>query len=288
MKIPINTLSALKVYFKNELAPYFDQGELESMYFIVLEHYFKLSKKEVLMAPDQRLSESDLLKIIYCVKDLKESKPLAYVLGEWEFYGLPFYVNEHTLIPRPETEELVDLIIKENNGPLQLMDIGTGSGCIPVSIKKFGLEFMVSAVDISKEAIVIAKNNALKNNVEVDFFEWDILVNKNKKLPQKMDVIVSNPPYIPIQDQKEMHKNVLDYEPHLALFVANNEPLLFYDAISDFALLNLNQQGKLYFEIHEKLGEEVTQLLTSKGYTAVKLIKDINGKNRIVKATLVY
>jgi release factor glutamine methyltransferase len=287
MKMPNNTLTSIKAYFKNELNSFFDATEIESMFSIVVEHYFNITKKDFILTPDKRLSESDLLKVIYCVKGLKTKKPLAYILGEWEFSGLPFKVDENTLIPRPETEELVNLIIKENEGDLNVLDIGTGTGCIPVALKKQNNNYQVFAVDVSKEALKIASQNALLNEVEVTFLEYDILKNRNSNFQQQLDIIVSNPPYIPESDKADMDANVLDFEPHLALFVANHEPLLFYDAIADFAKINLKNNGRLYFEIHANYGNETLALIESKGFSNVKLIKDINGKDRIVSAQLI-
>lgn len=286
MKIPDNTIGAVKAYFKSKLSPYFDAIEIDSMYYVVMHFYFELTKSQLILSEEKRLSESDLLKIIYAVKDLKKNKPLAYILSEWEFFGLPFKVNEHTLIPRPETEELVQLILDENHGDINLLDIGTGTGCIPISLKKHMKNWNVKGLDVSVNALDIAHKNAELNNVDVSFFQYDILQNKKSQLDIKLDVIVSNPPYIPERDKEQMNENVLNYEPHLALFVENNEPLLFYDSISDFAINNLHNGGKLYFEIHEKYGNEVVDLLVQKGFEKVELIKDINGKDRIVKSLL--
>ncbi|MCB9360262.1 MAG: peptide chain release factor N(5)-glutamine methyltransferase [Flavobacteriales bacterium] len=285
--MPDNTLISIKAYFKNELNSFFDASEIESMFYITVEHYFSITKKDFILTPDKRLSESDLLKVIYCVKGLKTKKPLAYILGEWEFFGLPFKVDENTLIPRPETEELVDIILNENEGNLSVLDIGTGTGCIPIALKKQNNNYQVFAVDVSKEALNVATQNAGLNEVEVTFLEYDILKNRNSTFQQQLDVIVSNPPYIPESDKIQMANNVLDFEPHLALFVANSEPLLFYDAIADFAKKNLKNKGKLYFEIHEKFGIEVVNLLAKKGFSNTQLIKDINSKNRIVSAQLI-
>tara|TARA_R110001592_G_scaffold231794_1_gene488964 strand:- start:2393 stop:3256 length:864 start_codon:yes stop_codon:yes gene_type:complete len=286
MKMPDNTLTSIKAYFKNELNSFFDATEIESMFSIVVEYYFNITKKDFILTSDKRLSESDLLKVIYCVKGLKTKKPLAYIIGEWEFFGLPFKVDENTLIPRPETEELVDIILKENEGELSVLDIGTGSGCIPIALKKQHNNYHVFAVDVSKEALNIASQNAELNEVEVTFLEYDILKNSNSNFQQQLDVIVSNPPYIPESDKADMDANVLGFEPHLALFVANHEPLLFYDAVADFAKINLKNNGKLYFEIHENYGKEIIQLLNKKGFGNTELITDINGKNRIVKASI--
>ncbi|MBI2279889.1 MAG: peptide chain release factor N(5)-glutamine methyltransferase [Bacteroidetes bacterium] len=285
--MPENTIKAVITYVRSKLNEYYPTSELNSMLYIMLDKFFDVSKKEVVIGNEKRLSESELLKIIYAVKDLKKHRPLAYILGEWEFFGLPFIVNEHTLIPRPETEELVQLIIEENELPnVSILDIGTGSGCIAISLKASIPNSHVFAYDVSKEALGVAKQNANKNNVEVTFKEVDIL-NDEEDLTLKLDVIVSNPPYIPVKDKDSMDKNVLEYEPHLALFVENEQPLLFYIAIAEFAKKHLTNRGKLYFEIHEGLGNEVNNMLESKGFYNIELVKDMNGKNRMVKCSFV-
>lgn len=287
MKMPDNTIKAVITYVRGELAELYPAPELNSMLYIMLDKFFDVSKKELMLGMEKRLSESELLKIIYAVKDLKKHQPLAYILGEWEFFELNFMVNEHTLIPRPETEELVQLIIKENklSNPTML-DIGTGSGCIAISLKKNIPNSKVFAYDVSKEALAVAQQNANKNNVEVTFKEIDIL-NDKEDLTFRFDVIVSNPPYIPLKDKDSMNKNVLDYEPHLALFVENEQPLLFYTVIAEFAKKYLSKNGKLYFEIHKDLGNEVKNLLETKGFINVEIVDDMNGKNRMVKCCFV-
>lgn len=286
MKMPENTIKAVITYVKSELIGFYPAHELNSMLYIMLDKFFDVSKKEVLIGSEKRLSESELLKIIYAVKDLKKHKPLAYILGEWEFFGLPFIVNEYTLIPRPETEELVQLIIEENElSNVSILDIGTGSGCIAISLKATIPNSQVFAYDVSKEALGVARQNANKNNVEVTFKEVDILNDDDVTL--KLDVIVSNPPYIPVKDKDSMDKNVLEYEPHLALFVENEQPLLFYTAIAEFAKNHLTNNGKLYFEIHESLGNEVKNMLETKGFSNIEIVNDMNGKNRMVKCSFI-
>jgi release factor glutamine methyltransferase len=281
MKMPNNTLTAVISYIKTELSTLYEETEINSMTYIMLEHFFSISKKEVILEKEKRLSESELLQIIYAVKDLKKQKPLAYIFGEWLFYGLPLKVNQHTLIPRPETEELVQLVINENQSKkLRILDIGTGSGCIAIALKKQLPESTVTAFDVSEEALITAKQNALLNEVEVTFKQVNIL--NASSIVEQFDVIVSNPPYIPIKDKEMMSKNVLDFEPHLALFVENDNALLFYKAIAQFALTNLTKNGKLYLEIHENLGREVKSLFEKTGFETVKIINDMNGKNRIV------
>lgn len=285
MKISDNTLQAVIRFFKTELIDYFPEQEINSMLYIVLDKTFEIRKKDVLLGSNRLFSESELLKIIYIVKDLKKHKPLAYILGEWEFYGLPFKVNEHTLIPRPETEELVQLILDENNNEnASILDIGTGSGCIAIAFKKNRPNASVSAFDVSIQALETAKNNALLNDVAIHFQEIDILTTK--QLKTNYDLIVSNPPYIPLKDMNEMDKNVTDFEPHLALFVEDNNPLIFYKAIAELAKKHLTNHGKLYVEIHEKLGDKVKALFESIGFKEVVIVKDINEKDRIVKCLM--
>ncbi len=282
MKMPNNTIKSAKSYFKDELVSFYGASEIEQMMSIVFQYYFHLTKVDLLLSNENTLSESELLKVVYTVKGLKQFKPLAYILGSWEFYGLSFSVNEFTLIPRPETEELVGLILKENQGNLSVLDIGTGTGCIPIALKKNNKNFIVSAMDISDGALSVAKENAISNDVEVSFVKYDILEKRKKSFSKKFDIIVSNPPYVTTDEKELMSENVLNYEPHLALFVENETPLIFYDAISDFALINLNDGGKLYFEINEKYGNEVKLLLEKKGFKNVNIVKDINTKDRIV------
>ncbi len=273
-------------YFKNELAESYDDKELQQIIDITFCYYLNLTKVDLLIDKAKSISESQKQKILGVIEELKNHKPLAYILGEWEFYGLPFKVNKHTLIPRPETEELVELILKENKEGGSIIDIGTGTGCIPIALKTNNSKYNVFAVDISEEAIKIAKENALLNNVIVDFSVYDIIKNRNNELTNKFDTIVSNPPYIPQKEKTLMSKNVLDFEPELALFVDNEEPLIFYEAIADFAQLNLADNGKLYFEINENYGDEVCDMLKNKAFKNINIVKDINDKDRIVKCQI--
>lgn len=283
MKMSQNNLQAVIAYFKSQLTDFYVDTEILAMQTIVLEHYFGMDRASITLNPSQLFSESDLLKIINTVKRLKQKEPLAYILGEWEFYGLTFKVDENTLIPRLETEELVALIVNENKAVKSIIDIGTGSGCIALSLKAELPTATVFAWDVSEMALEKVKENAALNQLEITTEYVDILSSKSNVLQQKVDVIVSNPPYIPMQEKQLMNDNVLNYEPHLALFIADNEPLLFYDAISDFAKISLKIGGKLYFEINENYGVETQQLLIKKGFNNVEIVKDMNGKDRIVK-----
>lgn len=219
------------------------------------------------------------------LRQLVNGTPYQHVVGFTVFYGRKFLTNKHALIPRPETEELVDWIVTENevSAPM-ILDIGTGTGCIPISLKGEIPRAICRGVDVSEEALKVAKNNASKNEISVEFSELDIL--KDSLSEKEFDIIVSNPPYIPNADKAKMHKNVLDYEPGIALFVDDNSPLVFYQAIAEKGRESLKKGGKLYFEIHESFGKEVCELLSSLGYSDVELRKDLQGKDRMVRGIL--
>jgi release factor glutamine methyltransferase len=293
MRIASNKINDIIRFFREELKDIYEKEELEIIIGYCFEEYLDIKRSELILKGNETLSESELLKFNFAVKELKTHKPIQYVLGKSDFYGLKFKVNEHVLIPRPETEELVDLIIKEFQvsdfkSQISILDIGTGSGCIPIALKKNLTNTSIYALDISRDALEVAQQNAKMNEVEVDFVLDDILNPKSLILnPDSLfDIIVSNPPYVRISEKEEMQKNVLDHEPHLALFVSDNDPLLFYKAIADFAIKKLNPDGKIYFEINYMYGEELKQLLESKGFKNVLLLKDINNKNRILRGTI--
>ena len=266
-------------YFIKQLSGIADEREIISWAYISIEHCLDYNRSDCIIHADKQITTelSDRFKQI--IAALKTNKPVQYILGETEFYGLKFIVNEHTLIPRPETEELVDWILKEEFS--SALDIGTGSGCIPIVLAK-NTNAIISAIDVSEDALVVAKENAKINGVEINFFRQDIL--KTTTLP-KVDVIVSNPPYVLESEKELMLENVLEYEPNLALFVADNNPLLFYKKIGELAAKSLNCEGKLYFEINEKYGNEILEMLRKIGFVDIALKKDINDKNRMLKAT---
>jgi release factor glutamine methyltransferase len=243
----------------------------------------------------QTVSDDDVEKMKQSIQRLQSNEPLQYITGKAHFYGLEFKVNKHVLIPRPETEELVELILKSHSDRYRdthpkspiILDIGTGSGCIPIALKKNLPEADVSAVDISTEALEVAKENAVSNKVDVMFIEADILsIDVDAKIPREFTVIVSNPPYITDSEKAAMHNNVLDHEPHLALFVPDAEPLLFYKAITDFATRHLQKGGALYFEINAAYGKEIEAYMIQHGFTATQIIKDMQGKERMVSGML--
>lgn len=283
MFTPTNKLVDLLPYFKRKLVDLYDDREIENIFAWVCHHRFNLNRNEI-KSEGIRLSESELLDFRSVVKRLEKHEPIQYILGEVEFYNCTIKVNQNTLIPRPETEELVDLILKENRGEGILLDIGTGSGCIPIALKKANPAYAVYALDISPEALEIARKSAELNKVEVQFMKKDILVDALEDLPQ-FDLIVSNPPYVLESDKAAMSPNVLEFEPHLALFVADTDPLLFYRRIAQVAASKLKAGGKLYVEIHENFGLQTVDLLNDHGYQNILIIKDMQGKDRMVSAT---
>lgn len=281
-------LITFKKYFNSELKGIYPETEIQSFFNILIEFQLKLNRIDVALQPNSKIASNNLKFLQKSLIDLKKQKPIQYIIGETEFYGLKFIVNKNVLIPRPETEELVDWIVNESKAEskkskVKILDIGTGSGCIAVSLAKNLTNAEVYTIDISSEAIKTAKINAKNNNVNVRFIKVDIL--NLDKLPLKFDIIVSNPPYVRELEKEQMQENVLENEPHLALFVENNNALLFYDKIADLAKNNLTKNGKLYFEINQYLGKETIELLASKGFTNIELRKDIFGADRMTKAT---
>jgi release factor glutamine methyltransferase len=271
---------------KTELSPIYDTREAENISVILIEYFFELSKTQILMdAPFTTLDDEILNNLNECVSRLLKHEPIQHILGETEFYGLPFYVNESVLVPRPETEELVAWILEDNQAKesFRLIDLGTGSGCIPITIKKEKKKADVSGLDLCHEALSVAKDNADLNEVNVYWIQDDIL-NFSYNEHKKYDVIVSNPPYITLEEKKEMAKNVLDYDPEIALFVFNDDPLLFYKKIADYGTEHLAIGGSLYFEINEKFGQQTVNMLVDKGFSDVLLRQDLNGKDRMVRA----
>jgi release factor glutamine methyltransferase len=275
----VEKVSNIIPYFIKQLSGIADEREIISWACISIEHCLDYNRSDCIIHADKQITTelSDRFKQI--IAALKTNKPVQYILGETEFYGLKVIVNKHTLIPRPETEELVDWILKEEFS--SALDIGTGSGCIPIALAK-NTNAKISAIDVSEDALRVAKRNAVINGVEINFFRQDIL--KTDALPN-VDVIVSNPPYVLESEKELMLDNVLEYEPNLALFVADNNPLLFYKKIGELAAKSLNCKGKLYFEINEKYGNEILEMLRKLGFVDIALKKDVNDKNRMLKAT---
>ncbi len=287
MKNKILNLSELKSNFKTALSEVYPSEEIQSFFNILCEKYLHLSRIEIALNSEKIISKEDVEMFQQTLLRLQNHEPIQYIIGETEFYGLTFKVNKHTLIPRSETEELVEWILDNSEFRIQnseLLDIGTGSGCIAVSLAKNLSEAKVSALDISEEALKIAQQNAELNKVKVEFFQTDIL--KTKTLPRKYNAIVSNPPYVREMEKRQMQQNVLNYEPDSALYVKDEDPLLFYRVISKLAKDHLQPNGKLFFEINEYLAEELILLLKSEGFQNIEVKKDIFGKDRMIKCSL--
>ncbi len=253
----------------------------------VVETISGFSNSSRLLHKHDLLSEAQENRWKQIKERLLQKEPMQYALGEAHFYGLSFFVNEHVLIPRPETEELVEWMVSElnaNKPNARILDIGTGSGCIPVSLKKQLPGAQVSALDISEKALTVAAQNARQHQTEVTFYHADVLDAAQWEALPQFDCIVSNPPYILPNEAADMHGNVLQFEPHLALFVPGNDPLLFYNAISRFAKKQLHTCGSLFFEINEAFAKETVALLSAMGFVQIELKQDMQGKDRMVKA----
>ncbi|MBQ8760505.1 MAG: peptide chain release factor N(5)-glutamine methyltransferase [Bacteroidales bacterium] len=286
MKVASNLVRDIKKYYREQLCSIYDYDEANSLVLILLEHYFKIDKIKMALDPDLRLSESEMLTFHFAVKDLLKNKPIQYIIGETEFCDLKFKVNENVLIPRPETAEMIFKIVNSQqstvNSHCSIIDIGTGSGCIAISLAKAFPNSKIYALDISEEALKVAKENAINNNVNINFIQDDILNLKNK-IETKFDIIVSNPPYVRELEKAEMHNNVLEWEPHKALFVSDNDPLIFYRSILEFAKTHLKENGEIWFEINEYLSKEMTALCHELGFSDVNIYKDFRGKERVVR-----
>ena len=287
-------LKNYKTTFLQELSSLYEEQEIESFFYIILEKLHGLKRIDLALNPQTVMDGAHLKQWKNIVAELKKQRPVQYIFGETTFYGLSFLVNENTLIPRPETEELVELIIESTNyelrnTKLKVLDIGTGSGCIAISLAKYLPTSEVFAIDISEKALATAKKNAELNKVAIDFISTNILdivtLSAVAGLDKQFDIIVSNPPYVRNLEKDEIKPNVLEYEPHLALFVDDIDPLLFYRKIAELAIKNLNPNGKLYFEINQYLGKETVELVKSFGFKNVKLIKDIYGNDRMIEGT---
>lgn len=284
-------LKDLQHIFHKELDAVYGKEEVDSFFFICTEHYLDLPRFQLTLQPEFTLNKSETDTFFKVLEDLRQENPIQYILGETEFYGLSFKVNQNVLIPRPETEELVDLIIRchserSDESQPKILDIGTGSGCIAISLAKNIPNAKVYALDVSDKALEVAKQNAKLNNVEVTFIEADILNETSWDLVfehLEFNTIVSNPPYVRNLEKLEIKPNVLDNEPHLALFVEDDNPLQFYKAITNFAFNNLKPKGELFFEINQYLGNDTKQLLVDANFGAIELLKDLNGNDRMLK-----
>ncbi len=286
------TLLEFKQKLLTELNQLYPKNEIDSFYKLLIDYQLNYSSVDIALNPHVEITSENLDFLLTTLTALKQEKPIQHILGETAFYGFPFKVNEHTLIPRPETEELVDWILQEvrpynKETKLSILDIGTGSGCIAISLAKHLQGATVYALDVSENALQIAKQNAHLNEVDIHFIHTDILeVSNLSELNSdalKFDIIVSNPPYVRNLEKKEVSANVLLHEPHQALFVTNNNPLLFYDKIAELAREGLSKNGQLFFEINQYLSIETVDLLKGKNYSKIDVKKDLFDNFRMIK-----
>ncbi len=280
----MNKIKNLKQKFTNELKFLCEFNEIVSIFNIVINHIKSYSAIQITLNQEEELSKIEVDEINLILEELKKEKPIQYIIGETEFYGLKFKVTPDVLIPRMETEELVDFVLKsiDKKTNIKIIDIGTGSGCIPISIKKNSPNSIITAIDISEEALEIAKYNANENNCEINFIQDDILNPSFSKYINQYDIIISNPPYVMESEKAKMKNNVLNYEPHLALFVEDENPLVFYEAIIKFSKTKLSANGLIVFEFNEALGQQMIELAMKNNFIFFKILKDINGKDRFL------
>ncbi|GGC67209.1 release factor glutamine methyltransferase [Pedobacter quisquiliarum] len=277
---------ALKQHFSQSLISLYEEQESSSLFFIALQKVESCTRMQFLEKQQTEVPDGTAATLMHILEDLKSGKPIQYILQEAWFYRLKFRVNPAVLIPRDETEELVDLIIRQEkstaNSSRELLDIGTGSGCIAITLKKNLPWIEVSALDVFEAALEVAKQNAQDHDVSIQFIHADALSYTSTVL---YDVIVSNPPYVKEDERADMHGHVLNHEPHQALFVSNDDPLIFYRSIATLALKNLKQGGRLYFEINEFLGAEMLELMERLGFKEIQLHKDLQAKDRMLSCT---
>ncbi len=283
------TIHAFKSFFTTTLTPLFPVTEIDTFFFLLMEALLDMQRIDTVLKAQEEIPASKFSELKKALHRLEKEEPIQYILGTTEFYGLPFTVTPDTLIPRPETEELVAWVL-ESLSPTKnttILDIGTGSGCIPIALKKSCKNTLVSAIDISNEALSIAKKNAIKNETDIQFHQADILTTSSLSFTntEEFDLIISNPPYVRELEKAEISNNVLQNEPHLALFVSNENPLLFYSKIAELATKHLTESGLLFFEINQYLGKETVAMLRKKGFSNIELRKDIFKNDRMLKAT---
>ena len=292
-------LKEIKNIFHKELDAIYSKEEVDSFFYLLIEHYLALQRFVLAVQPDLIVSKEEEQPLFEALSQLRLERPIQYIIGKTHFMDMDFTVAENVLIPRPETEELVQWVIdeyhtignqgdaiKKQNKDLRILDIGTGSGCIAIALAKNLPDAKVTALDVSSEALDVAKQNAVDNAVRIKFVHADVL--QLEELDGKFDSIVSNPPYVRMLEKKEMRRNVTEYEPDLALFVSDDDPLVFYRAICRFAEKNLKISGTLYLEINQYLAKETEQLLKDHNFSEIELRKDIFGNNRMLKGKLSY
>lgn len=289
-------------YLKEQLKELYDEQEAANIASLAIENITGFSKTERIFKKQEQLSLSQSHELENYLRRLKVGEPIQYIMNKCWFYGMELYVDKNVLIPRPETEELVQWIVDDvkasgkdvfarkpgeadETTQLKILDIGTGSGCIVLALKKTMPKAEVWGCDVSEGALNVARRNGSALDIRVDFQGMNFLDEAQQKLLPTVDIIVSNPPYVPLKDREEMHLNVVDHEPHTALFVSNNDPLIFYKALSEFGKKRLYGNGSIYMEIHEGLGQDVIDLFKKNGYTHTQLKKDMQGKDRMVRAS---
>ena len=286
------TLHEARAVLTKELKTIYDNDELKNIIDLVLEYITNMPRSEQVKTKLAYLTCTQLEAIDSITERLKTNEPVQYVLGEAWFGGMKFKVNKNVLIPRPETEELVDWVVKEIENlklkieNLRILDVGTGSGCIPITLKKKLPNAAISAIDVCSDALFIATENAIEHNTDVDFILLDFLHEEKWQELGQFDIIVSNPPYVKQSEKDGIHVRVKEFEPHLALFVPDNDALLFYKKLSDFSLKHLKKGGNLFVEINETLGAAVIELFKSAGFMDTELKKDMHGRDRMGKAAV--
>ncbi len=285
----MRTIKDVFVTYKENLLTLYDTNEIEALTLLVISEITHLSKAYIKAFPEKEITIEQSETLNNTLSRLQTGEPIQYILGHTEFYGLPFKVNPSVLIPRPETEELVEWALASVSSSQlavgKILDMGTGSGCIAISLKKYLPNADVSAIDISNEALKTARQNAELNEVEINFIHADMLNLTNQSLiTNHYSLIISNPPYVTLHDKTQMHTNVTDFEPHSALFVPEDDPLIFYKAIADFAIKNLASDGLLFLEINENSGKQTVDLLKNKGFKNIELRKDMSGRDRMICA----
>jgi release factor glutamine methyltransferase len=287
MFVSSNSGFSVKKYFQERLFDLYSEREIRFFFQAIVEHRLDLNSSELLLSDKLLFSESDLLYFRSVLKRLQSHEPFQYILGETFFYNIKILCDSRALIPRPETEELVDWVLDslEVKRAYNILDICTGTGCIALALKSKLLASKIYATDLSQDALALAKKNAISLNLSVDFLiENALLGDPGNFLSDSLDVIISNPPYIPVKDKQYMEKNVLDFEPNLALFVSDDNPLIFYKAITEKANTCLKKEGLLFFELHEQYALETKELVQRFGFNSVEIKQDLQGKNRMLRA----
>jgi len=278
------TIKALQEAFQKRLNPLYEKGEINSFFYLLSEAYLHKTRLDIALEPYEALNDDHTHLFLKALEQLSKEYPIQYIIGETEFMDLAFEVNEQVLIPRPETEELIRWILSAESKAKtkSILDIGTGSGCIPIILATSLPNTKVTSIDISEKAIQVAKRNAKKNNVDINFLQHDIL--QIEVLEDTYDIIVSNPPYVRESEKSAMNNNVLKYEPEMALFVSDEDPLIFYRHIASLAMKSLRTDGVLYFEINQYLGSALYKLLEAIGFKKIELRKDMFGADRMIRA----